>query len=307
MARLIPSYRPELTEVPSNMTLGATWDTNYAYQTGLIVGKQLSTLGVNMVFGPMLDVVDKPRPDLGNTIGVRSFGGDPYWVGNMGRAYIQGLHVGSADKIQIIAKHFPGAGGIDRPLNQDIPTIQKSLVQLQQNELAPFYEVTTVDDADTGAKIDGLMTAHIRYRGLQGNIRELTQPISLDTQKLPLILLSPEIAPWHQQGGLVVSGPLGAPALVKAYQTDTDVFPARRIALDAFLAGNDILLLDGFSAPDSMNEQFNNIMWILSFFEDTYQNDPDFQQLVDTAVKKILKAKLTMYDDFSIEKVQKIC
>ncbi len=294
----------ELSELPSQMTLGATWNPEYTLTAGRVAGQELSSLGINMLFGPVLDVVDKPRVDLGLTVGVRTFGGDPYWVGKHGLAYITGIHEGSVGKLLTIAKHFPGAGGIDRRLNQEVPTIQKSLVQLQQIELAPFYAVTNIDDHPAEAITDGLMTAHIRYRGLQGNIRELTQPISLDTQRLPIILSSSNLAPWRENGGLVVSGPLGSEALVKTYRVDeNDSFPAKRIALDAFLAGNDILLLSDFGLPNDDQDQFENIVATITFFQDRYETDPDFQHLVDQAVRRILRAKFKIYNDFSLETV----
>jgi beta-N-acetylhexosaminidase len=288
---------PELTDVPSGMPLGATWKSEYAAHVGSIVGQELATLGVNMLFGPVLDVVEKPSSASTGVGGTRTFGGDPYWVGNMGRAYIRGIHTGSEGDVLTIAKHFPGAGGIDRQLNQDIPTIQKLLEQLQLIELAPFFAVTAVNSVEPEEITDGLMTAHIRYRGLQGNIRDLTKPISLDPQNLPDILSV--LAHWRAEGGLIVSGPLGVPAVLKTYKVNGGDFPAKRIALDAFLAGSDILLLSDFGPADDYEVQFNNITTAIEFFQDKYETDAVFRQLVDTSVRRIIQAKLEVYSDFT--------
>ncbi|MFQ5575784.1 MAG: glycoside hydrolase family 3 N-terminal domain-containing protein, partial [Anaerolineae bacterium] len=284
---------PPLTDVPGGMALGATWNPDYAARVGAVVGRELAAEGINMLFGPVLDVVDKPGSQPTGVSGVRAFGGDPYWVGAMGRAYIRGAHTGSNGQVLTIAKHFPGAGSIDRRLNQDIPTIQKLFEQLQLVELAPFYAVTTA--AATPEVTDGLMTAHIRYRGLQGNIRDLTKPISLDPQNMPGILAS--LAPWQESGGLIVSGPLGVPAVTKTYKADEGDFPARRIALDAFLAGSDLLLLAQFGPPDDFEAQFETIVTTLEFFQNKYQTDPIFQQRVDVSVRRIIQAKLKLYGD----------
>lgn len=292
---------PELTDVPSGMSLGATWNPEYATQTGTIVGQELTAVGVNMLFGPVLDVVDKPNSSLAGVSGVRAFGGDPYWVSQMGRAYIRGIHSGGQDRVLTVAKHFPGAGSIDRELNQDIPTIQKLLGQLQLVEMAPFFAVTAVETTDPAEITDGLMTAHIRYRGLQGNIRDLTKPISLDPQNLPGILTS--LASWRDTGGLIVSGPLGAPAVAKTYKADGEVFPARRIALDAFLAGSDVLLLSNFGATDNYKNQYDNIVTAIEFFKTKYQTDPVFRQRVDISVRRILQAKLKVYPEFVPQEV----
>ena len=66
-----------VTPLPDQMAIGATWNPSYAQQVGQIVGQELAALGVNMLLGPSLDVLDKPRPTLPGALGVRSFGGDP--------------------------------------------------------------------------------------------------------------------------------------------------------------------------------------------------------------------------------------
>ncbi len=293
---------PEIPDAPSAMALGATWNLDYATQVGQMLGQELSNLGVNMLLGPALDVLDKPSVDAAGINYVQSFGGDPYWVSRFARAYISGIHLGSDGHVLAVVKNFPGAGSIDRTLNQDIPTIQKFLGQLQLLELTPFFAVTT-NTTDPLQVTDGLMTAHIRYRGLQGNIRDLTKPISLDPQNLPQILAT--LGSWRQSGGLVLSAPLGAPAIVKTYKATEDNFPARRIALDAFLAGSDLLFTSDFAATDDPQQQFENIVTTIDFFKDKYENDPLFQQQVDLSVHRILQAKLKVYKSFTKEAVLK--
>jgi len=83
-----------LSPIPSQMSLGATWDADLAELVGEQVGMELSSLGINMLFGPSLDVISNPSPGQSD-LGVRSFGGDPYWVGKLGQAYIRGLHKGA--------------------------------------------------------------------------------------------------------------------------------------------------------------------------------------------------------------------
>ena len=282
-------------EVPSGMVLGATWNPENARQVGSITGQKLSALGVNMLFGPILDVLDQPKPDVAGTVGVHSLGGNPYWVSQLGKAYIHGVHQGSEGRLIAVAKHFPGAGSIDRRLNQDIPTTQKTLEALKQTELAPFYAVANLETDNPATIVDGLMTTHIRYKGLQENVREATLPISLDAQNLPLVFEDPELAPWREGGGLLVSAPLGVPAIQKIYLSENEVFPAIEIARNAFLAGNDLILLSTFGPVEDATVQINNIIEVIEFFQDNYETDPDFQQQVDQAVSRILKAKLALY------------
>jgi beta-N-acetylhexosaminidase len=293
--------RSGLTNIPNQLALGATWDTENARLIGEVVGNELSLLGLNMLFGPSLDVLDNPRPDRDNSLGTRTFGGHPYWVGEMGQAYIRGVHQGSEGQILTVAKHFPGFGSSDRPINQGVPTILKSLDALRRVELFPFFQVTRLDSDEVDDITDGLMTAHIRYQGLQGNV-----PISLDARNLPAILALKEIAPWRNAGGLVVSAPLGVPAALEGISAGQENFPGRRLAQDAFLAGSDLLLLLDFAFESDAEAELINIENAVGFFQEKYASDPNFQVAVDKAVRHIIKAKIKIYgEDLLNAEVQK--
>lgn len=293
-----------VTSLPDQMAIGATWNPSYAQQIGQIVGQELAALGVNVLLGPSLDVLDKPRPTLPGGLGVRTFGGDPYWVGCLGQAYIRGVHEGSRGRVMTVAKHFPGLGGADRDPNEELPTIQKSLDTLRSVELAPFFAVTSLATDDGMAVTDALMTSHVRYRGFQGNIRQLTRPISCDAQNLPAILNLPELAPWRTQGGLLVSDVLGVPSIRKFYDPSLQAFPAKRIAQEAFLAGNDVLFLAQFDLTDNWDAQLANVEATMMFFRDKYLSDPTFQVRVDESVTRILQRKLALMPEFTLEAIQ---
>ncbi len=293
--------RTGMTTLPNEMAIGATWNPNYAQQIGQIVGQELAAVGVNMLLGPSLDVLDRPRPALRGTLGARTFGGDPYWVGRMGQAYIKGVHEGAEGRILTVADHFPGLGGADRNPYEELPTIQKSLETLRSIELAPFFAATALDPDNPLAATDALMTSHVRYRGFQGNIRQLTRPISCDAQNLPAILNLPEFAPWREAGGLLVSDALGVPAIRKFYDPTLQSFPAKRIAQECFLAGNDLLYLSHFDLSDDWQKQLANIEATIAFFRDKYNTDPAFQSRVDQSAARILQRKRAVYGDFALE------
>lgn len=282
-----------LTQVPNQMAIGATWQPAYARQVGQIVGQELAGLGVNMLLGPSLDVLENPL--AGNELGTRTFGGDPYWVGQMGRAYVAGVHEGSSGRIAVIANHFPGYGSSDRPLGEEVATVRKSLEELKQVELAPFIAVTN-PAGDEQSLSDGLMTTHIRYQGFQGNIRATTAPISFDSQALLTLLQLPEFATWRNNGGLIMSDELGSRAVQRFYDDTGQSFPHRRVAKDALQAGNDLLYLNHFALPPAGYEtELANIKDTIAWFREKYETDPPFQQRVDEAVKRILQLKLGLY------------
>ena len=112
-----------LTPLPSNMAIGATWDSSYAESTGQVVGTELEALGINLLLGPPSDVVLTPHPFTSGDLGTREFGGEPFWVSKMTAAYVRGVHEGSNGRVAVVPKYFPGHGGADRLATIEIPTI----------------------------------------------------------------------------------------------------------------------------------------------------------------------------------------
>ncbi|MEW5938688.1 MAG: glycoside hydrolase family 3 N-terminal domain-containing protein [Chloroflexota bacterium] len=286
-----------LTPLPSQMALGATWDPALAEQAGALAGKELAALGFNLIFGPSLDVVDNPSATLSGDLGTRVFGGDPFWVGEMARAYVRGLHTGSGNRMLAIVKHFPGQGSADRLPDEEVSTIRKSLEQLKQIELAPFFAVTGAAP-DAASSADGLLVSHLRIQGLRQNIRAITRPLSFDSQALSEILSVPELKGWWENGGLIVSDDLGSRAVYNFYAPGGGAFNARLIARDAFLAGNDMLYLGAITASD-MPDSYSTTTQILGFFAQKYREDPAFAARVDAAVARILARKFKMYGNFN--------
>ncbi len=285
-----------LTPLPDLMALGATWNTSLAEQVGTIAGKELSSIGFNLYFGPSLDVLESPGSTLGNGLGATSFGGDPFWVGAMGSAYITGLHMGSSERLTVIANHFPGGGSADRPPGGEPATVRKSLEQLKQIELAPFFTVTgNASSSDSTA--DGLLVSHIRYQGFQGNIRSTTRPVSFDPQALSQILSLPAFASWRTAGGLMVSDDLGSPTVRQFYDLGGQSFLAKLVARDAFLAGNDLLFMGNIVSSDA-SDNYTSVVQSIDFFAQKYLDDPAFAQRVDDAVVRVLTAKYRLYGDF---------
>jgi beta-glucosidase-like glycosyl hydrolase len=143
----------------------------------------------------------------------------------MGKNYIQGVHEGSTNRVAVIAKHFPGRGSSDRMPDQEVATVRKSLEQLKQIELAPFFAVTGSASGDP-SRTDGLLVSHIRYQGFQGNIRVSTRPVSFDSTALEQLMQLEPISGWRTNGGIVVSDDLGSQAVRKFYDPLEQTFDA---------------------------------------------------------------------------------
>ncbi len=285
-----------VTTLPNQMAIGATWQPALAELTGEVMGSELAAMGFNLYFGPSLDVLESPNDTGGAELGTRTFGGDPYWAGKMGQAYISGLHRGSNNTLVVVAKHFPGRGSADRSSSAEAATVRKSLEQLQQIELAPFFAVTG-NAPDEGSTTDALLVSHIRYQGFQGNIRATTKPVSLDASALSQILSLPAFVSWRQGGGLIISDDLGSQSIRRFYDPGGQGFVARTVVRDAFLAGNDLLYLGNIQSTDSP-DNYSTVLNILDFFVQKYREDAAFAQRVDESVQRILTVKFELYINF---------
>ncbi len=283
-----------MTPLPSQMAIGGTWSPDQSKEVGNVLGRELSELGFNLLLGPSLDVLEVPTTDSGGDLGIRTFGGDPFWVGALGQAYIAGVHQGSSGKMVVASKHFPGFGGSDRLPEEEVATVLSSLEQLKQIDLAPFFAVTG-DAPDAESMTDALVVSHIRYQGFQGNIRATTRPVSFDPQAFSQLISLPEFDTWRQDGGVMISDNLGSRAVRRFYDPSGQTFNGPLVARDAFLAGNDVLYLDNFLSSGDL-DVYSSYVRTLVFFAQKYREDPAFAQRVDQSVLRILKLKYKIYN-----------
>jgi beta-N-acetylhexosaminidase len=289
-----------VTPLPNQMALGATFNPEVVDKVGSVLGQELGDLGFNLLLGPSLDVLEAPQRVGGSGLGTRAFGGDPFWVGKLGQAFIRGVHNGSGGKVAVVAKHFPGNGGADRLPEVEVATVRKSLEQLQNFDLAPFFDVTGNAPSQTETA-DALLTSHIRYQGFQGNIRATTRPVSFDQQAFNLLMNLTALTSWRQNGGVMVSDDLGSQAIRRFFEltNPNQPFDPSRVALTAFLAGNDLLYLGDMSAGEEV-DSYTSIVNILGFFAQKYRDDPAFAERVNASVLRILALKYRLYRDFSL-------
>ena len=138
------------TSLPGNMALGAINSANDAKTAGNILGSELATLGINMDFAPSLDVNSNPANPI---IGLRSFSSDPGIVSALGTQVINGIQ---QNNVAAAAKHFPGHGDTSTDSHTSLPSVDKSLDQLEKCEFVPFKAAI-----DNG--VDVIMTAHIQF------------------------------------------------------------------------------------------------------------------------------------------------
>jgi len=147
---IVTRLREDGVNVPGAMALGATEDPENAYKAGVLIGRELRSLGPNINFAPTVDVNSNR---LNPVIGVRSYGDDPRKVAKFAAQSVRGLVDGG---ILCTAKHFPGHGDTDRDSHLALPCVNKSMAELEQVELVPFR-------AAVEAGVPAVMTSHILF------------------------------------------------------------------------------------------------------------------------------------------------
>jgi beta-N-acetylhexosaminidase len=291
-----------MTTLPNEMAVGATWNPDLALGVGTVLGRELEALGFNMLLGPSLDILENPTMEGSQDLGTRTFGGDSFWVARMGKAYIEGVHQGSSNRVAVVAKHFPGRGASNRLPEEEVATIRKSLDQLRNFDLVPFFAVAENGDSPESSA-DAFLTSHTRYQGFQGNIRDTTRPVSWDPTAFSQLMEIPILKDWHANGGVMVSDNLGSRAVRGYYELNNQAFDAYRVALNALQAGNDLLYIADFSSADDP-DSFTAAIRTLDLLTQKYRVDPTFAQRVNDSVLRILTLKYRLYgNNFTLDAV----
>lgn len=89
---------------PTPLAWGASFDPDLVAEMGALIGQSMRELGIHQGLAPVLDVVRDPRWGRVD----ECIGEDPYLVGTIGTAYVQGLQ---SQGVHATLKHFLGYSG----------------------------------------------------------------------------------------------------------------------------------------------------------------------------------------------------
>ena len=205
---------------PYQMTLGAIQDNTLIYKMGQQVAYDFKRLGMQMNFGPDMDINNNPDNPI---INYRSFGDNKYNVAKKGIAYFTGMQDAG---LLTTAKHFPGHGDTNVDSHLDLPLLPFTRERLDTLEEYPFREAIK-------AGISGIMVAHMDIPALD-NTKNLPSTLS---RKIITGVLKDSLG----FKGLVVSDAMEMKGVVK-------YFPNGEADVRAFFAGNDVIELSQNSA-----------------------------------------------------------
>lgn len=238
-----------------NLSLGATGNLIDSYKTGVVIGNELKSLGVNMNFAPTVDVYRNKNADV---IGPRAFSSDPVETGNLAMAFYKGM---DSTRVITTAKHFPGHGNTDKDSHGTLPIIKSSLEDLYKTDLVP-YEMLFKDD------LPAVMMGHLGFPNITKNIEAASLSAEFVTKLLK-----------EDMGfkGIAITDDLfmhGARVDGLTYADECKL---------ALLAGNDVLLV-------SKTPKQHKIIWEKLLRE--MKTEEELKSRIKDAASRVLKIKL---------------
>jgi len=244
------------TVFPHAMAFGAAGSEEYAQTFGRITAEEARAIGIHWNFFPDADVNSNPANPIINT---RSFGEDPKQVGDLVAAYIKGAHEGG---MLVTVKHFPGHGDTATDSHLGVASVNVDRAHLDSIELPPFRHAIE-------AGVDSVMVAHV------------TVP-ALDSDPNHVATISPAVVSdllEKQLGfkGLIVTDALDMAGLTHLFQNNIG-----RAAVEAFKAGNDLLLI-----PADLGASYNAML-------EAARSGEISRERLDRSVLKILRAKASL-------------
>ncbi len=201
-----------------------------------ITAHELTQVGINMNFAPVLDIVPK---GVDSIMKDRVFKGDAKKISRLGIEIILTLQKKS---IMAVAKHFPGIGRTIKDSHLHLPVLDIDLASLWQSDLVPFVEAKKQNVA-------GIMLSHILYPKLDKKWQASLSPfIARDLLR-------------NQMGydGLVMTDDLD----MKAIKTDI------KICIQQILTSEIDMALICHKGPN-IEKAFHEIMQLLNGDENLY-------------------------------------
>ncbi len=241
-------------ERPSDATIGQSGNTQMAYNAGQGAATDLTGLGLNLNFMPIVDVLTNPNnPGLPQ----RSFGSSASLVTDMGQAYLKGLTAGG---IVGCLKHFPGLGSANVDPHLALPTMNRSLATLNQVDLVPYR--TMISEGI----VPMVMVTHILNPRL-----DPTLPTSLSPAVVTKLLRD-----QLQFHGVIISDTLWMGGVSNTYDLS-------QAAIKAVQAGTDLLL-----GPRGLNETQTMLQGLLQ----AVKSGQISESQIDASVTRIVLLKL---------------
>jgi len=249
----VARLKSPFTEWPPAITLGRSGDPALAERFATALAAELSAVGINLDYAPVLDVHTNPANPV---IGDRALAVEAELAARLGAAIVRALQAGG---VAACGKHFPGHGDTSVDSHESLPVVDHDPRRLDAVELVPFKRAIA-------GGVAAIMTAHVLVPALD--------------EHAPATFSKAIVTGWLKEtlqfGGLVMSDDLGMKGATSFTQPSDEL-------LSAISAGCDLGLLCNSTA----DEQVTAIETVIRAAEDGRLS----QKRIDDAFARQKQAK----------------
>jgi beta-N-acetylhexosaminidase len=205
------------SEIPSAQYFGKKNDTDLTNTYVSKMAKELSELGINFNFAPVVDLNINPKnPVIGRYH--RSFSKNPHIVTQHASEFILAHHKNS---VLCAIKHFPGHGSSTKDSHLSIVDVTKTW---KEAELKPYKNLIKQK------LVDAIMVAHVFNKKF-----DKKYPATL-SKKIVEIELRKKLG----YNGVVISDDMQMKAITKSYNFKTAIEKTIEAGIDIIVIGNNI-------------------------------------------------------------------
>lgn len=244
----VQRFHEGFTALPAMRQIGEVFSfdpargTELALDAGLVIATELSRVGLDFSFTPVLD----RDSGLSTVIGERALHDRPDVITLLAGAFLDGLALGG---MVGIGKHFPGHGGVAADSHHELPVDERSWEDLHADVQA-FTESLE--------RLAGIMPAHVVYPAVDATLPASFSPIWLQ-HKLR-----------HEYGfqGAVLSDDLGMAGAYGLGDPAQRAWSALQAGCDMILICNDfeamdamLMALETYTMPDESGQRLQALRW----------------------------------------------
>jgi beta-N-acetylhexosaminidase len=133
----VDRFRNVLGSAPSPAEVFATGSRALFRKHGRVIGENCRALGFNVDFAPVLDLAYEASRSV---MGSRAVSDDPKQVVAYAHEFLRGL--GDA-RVLGCGKHFPGLGEAALDTHHELPSVEKPLRKLWEQDLVPYWSLSS--------------------------------------------------------------------------------------------------------------------------------------------------------------------
>jgi beta-N-acetylhexosaminidase len=211
----VDRFRNVLGSAPSPAEVFATGSRALFRKHGRVIGENCRALGFNVDFAPVLDLAFAPSRKVMSS---RAVSDDPKQVLAYAREFLRGLNDAG---VLGCGKHFPGLGEATLDTHHELPSVEKSLRKLWDEDLVPYRS------SSLRRELPMIMVSHAAYP----QVTKERTPASLSKKWITGILRKK-----IRYNGLIVSDDMEMGAVL-------DFAPIEQTVVQHIRAGGDLVLI----------------------------------------------------------------